>query len=91
MSTNELWPKEAIENRIGFEQWTIERATLFSTVKFLGRGKKDRKDWNTLAEAVAYARPDPQVMVYASMASGRSAMIAPKDYDQALTVVGREA
>ena len=57
----------------------IENATGFSTFRFLGRGKRDTREFETLEEARADAKGDPRALVYAVLGSYRSAHI-PHDY-----------
>lgn len=43
----------------------IERAEYFTTIRFLGRGKKDRREFPTLEAAKADAAGDRRAMIYA--------------------------
>lgn len=89
--TSQMMPEHMPEDHAAFEVWIIERAVEFSTVRFKGRGFKDRRNFTSLTDAIDDARDDPRAMVYASTASGRSTMIERKSWDKALSVVGSKA
>lgn len=91
MSTFDQLPDAMPADRDGYELWVVERAIEFSTVRFLGRGKKDRRDFKSLDAAIADATPDQRAMVYAATGSGRSTMIGRQHWTKALKVVGTKA
>ena len=65
-----------------FEAEVAARATAFTTVCFLGRGKYDRRDYSTLAEALAgapahrAASGGKGILVYAICDRGFTALVA---------------
>lgn len=74
-----------------FDQWIIERAVEFTTVRFMGRGQKDRREFPTLLEAITDAEQDPRAMVYVITAAGRSTLVERAKWDEALALVGSKA
>jgi len=91
MSTYDMMPKEMPRSSEEFDEWVIERATIFHTVRDLGRGNQTKISYPTLLEAIDGASATPRTRVYAGTASGRGTMVAPRQYARALEIVGRKA
>ena len=58
-----------------FEERTIENAAYYTTCEFLGVGKYRRRKFDELSDAIADAMQQPQRLVYAVTAKGRSIVI----------------
>lgn len=80
-------PNDRPDNVADFEDWVVRKADYFTMVRRIGPGKYDRQEFNILKYAIKAKGKDPQGMVYAVIQeTGRSVMIAPKDYARALEV-----
>ena len=69
-----------------YENWVIKRADYFTCVIKHGPAPKEREEFPTLAEAIAQRGGNPKAMVYAVMNEGRSVMIGPAQFDEALSI-----
>jgi hypothetical protein len=90
LGQHELLPASILEDRNALEEWILKRATLFTVIVFEGRGRKDRKEFDSLQQAIEHAVKTPRGMVYAATVSGRAVMVAPAQYTRALEIVGSE-
>lgn len=63
------------QSRDEWETTVIAAAVTFTTARFLGRGQYDRREFATLAGAIADAGDDRRAMVYAVTEAGRSVMV----------------
>ena len=66
------------QDRDEWEQSVVDNAAMFTTARFLCKGKYDRREFSSLADAVEDARSGGRAMVYAVTESGR-AVYVPED------------
>jgi hypothetical protein len=72
------------KNRADWEWNVISRATLFTVIRHLGRGKRTRQEFITLQQAIDNAKPDPRAMIYPVAANGESFMLPRSQWAEAL-------
>lgn len=78
---------------VNFFEWennVVKNAVEFFTLRFLGQGKRERREFTTLSAAIEDAKNDLQCTVNALTESERSVCIERKDWNKYLTMLGED-